>query len=95
MHELTPVHSDLKIDIISPYWLRTFLVSIYAIEGLLHGRSVYKVLIARNIWRVIYQKWIAAEICILMEPEGKHLNFVQYSPWPGATVNKLKIFNKL
>ena len=27
-----------------------------------------------------------------METKEKHLNFVQYGPWPEATINKLKIF---
>ena len=70
-------HSDLEIDIICPYQLRATLINIYAIEGPLRGRSVYKVLIALNIWRVIYQKGIAAEIWILREAKGKSLNFVQ------------------
>ena len=87
MRDFIPAHSDLKIDIISPYWLRAFLVNIYAIEGPLRGRSVYKVLIAHNIWGVIFQKWVAAEIWILMEAKGKRLNFVQYGPWPDTTIN--------
>ena len=95
MQDIIPTHSDFKIDIISPYWLHTTLINIYAIEGPLRDRSVHEVLIARNIWGVIFQKWVAAEIWILMDAKGKRLNFVQYGLWPDATINKLKIWKKL
>ena len=54
MRDFIPAHSDLEIDITSPYQLHASLINIYVIEGPLRGRSAYTVLIALNIWRVIY-----------------------------------------